>query len=264
MQTPSFPTFFRNSTLIALGVTPLTLVVSSLGAYGLSKYRTRGRRVLLMAILTSQTFPTVLILVPFYTFALQVHLNDTYLGILLAQTSGALPFCMWTLKSYMDAVPGELVEASLIDGCSKVGTYLRIALPTSLPGRGRLLRLYRVVGRLPLCLRDLRQRSHGHPADLPVSHQQLAAAELEHDRRHHGAGHSARGDRLRLCAALADRRVTGRSGQGLTTPRSVQAEGIDSFLSHGILAPEGHSSSALRMLYSSERGHTGRVSPFSA
>ena len=134
LQTPSFGTFFRNSVIIALGVTALTLVVSSLGAYGLSKYRTRGRRVLLMAILTSQTFPAVLILVPFYTLVLQVHLNDTYLGIMLAQTSGALPFCMWTLKSYMDAVPGALVDASLIDGCSKLGTYLRIVLPTSLPG----------------------------------------------------------------------------------------------------------------------------------
>ncbi len=134
LQTSAFATFFRNSVFIALGVTALTLLVSSLGAYGLSKYRTRGRRVLLMAILTSQTFPAVLILVPFYTFVLQVHLNDTYLGIILAQTSGALPFCMWTLKSYMDAVPGELVEASLIDGCTKLGTYLRIVLPTSLPG----------------------------------------------------------------------------------------------------------------------------------
>jgi ABC-type glycerol-3-phosphate transport system permease component len=134
LQTPSFATFFRNSVIVALGVTALTLVVSSLGAYGLSKYRTRGRRVLLMAILTSQTFPAVLILVPFYTLVLQVHLNDTYLGIMLAQTSGALPFCMWTLKSYMDAVPGALVDASLIDGCSKLGTYVRIVLPTSLPG----------------------------------------------------------------------------------------------------------------------------------
>lgn len=134
LQTPAFVTFFRNSAIIALGVTALTLLVSSLGAYGLSKYRTRGRRFLLMGILTSQTFPAVLILVPFYTFVLQVHLNDTYVGIILAQTSGALPFCMWTLKSYMDAVPEALVDASLIDGCSKLGTYLRIVLPTSLPG----------------------------------------------------------------------------------------------------------------------------------
>jgi ABC-type glycerol-3-phosphate transport system permease component len=133
-QTPMFGTFFRNSVIVALGVTALTLAVSSLGAYGLSKYRVRGRRVLLMGILTSQTFPAVLILVPFYTLVLQVHLNDTYLGIVLAQTSGALPFCMWTLKSYMDAVPDALVDASLVDGCSKLGTYLRIVLPTSLPG----------------------------------------------------------------------------------------------------------------------------------
>lgn len=134
LQTPSFLTFVRNSIIIAAGVTALTLIVSSLGAFGLSKYRGRGRRVLLMAILTSQTFPAVLILVPFYTFVLQVHLNNTYVGIMLAQTSGALPFCMWTLKSYMDAVPGALVDAALIDGCSKLGTYLRIVLPTSLPG----------------------------------------------------------------------------------------------------------------------------------
>lgn len=87
-----------------------------------------------MLILTSQTFPGVLILVPFYTFVLQVNLNNTFLGIMLAQTSAVLPFCMWTLKSYMDAVPDALVEAALIDGCGRLSTYLRIVLPISLPG----------------------------------------------------------------------------------------------------------------------------------
>jgi ABC-type glycerol-3-phosphate transport system permease component len=133
-QIPSVPTFLRNSAVIALGVTALSLLVSSLGAYGLSKYRTRGRRGVLVVILTSQTFPGVLILVPFYTLILQLNLNDTYLGIILAQTSGALPFCMWTLKSYMDGVPDALVDASLVDGCGRLGTYLRIMLPTTLPG----------------------------------------------------------------------------------------------------------------------------------
>jgi multiple sugar transport system permease protein len=133
-QTPGVPGFLRNSVIVALGVTAISLLVSSLAAYGLSKYRTRGRRGLLMLILTSQTFPGVLILVPFYTLVLQLNLNDTFLGIILAQTIGVLPFCMWTLKSYMDAVPDALVEASLIDGSGRLGTYLRIVLPTSLPG----------------------------------------------------------------------------------------------------------------------------------
>ncbi|HZS86224.1 MAG TPA: carbohydrate ABC transporter permease [Chloroflexota bacterium] len=133
-QTPGVPTFLANSVIVALGVTAISLVVSSLAAYGLSKYRTRGRRGLLMLILTSQTFPGVLILVPFYTFVLQVNLNNTFLGIMLAQTSGVLPFCMWTLKSYMDAVPDALVEAAQIDGCGRLATYLRIVLPISLPG----------------------------------------------------------------------------------------------------------------------------------
>lgn len=133
-QTPGVPTFLRNSAIVALGVTAISLLVSSLAAYGLSKYRTRGRSGLLMLILTSQTFPGVLILVPFYTFVLQVNLNNTFLGIMLAQTSAVLPFCMWTLKSYMDAVPDALVEAALIDGCGRLSTYLRIVLPISLPG----------------------------------------------------------------------------------------------------------------------------------
>jgi multiple sugar transport system permease protein len=133
-NTPGVPTFLRNSVIIALGVTLLSLVVSSLGAYGLSKYRTRGRRSLVVLILTSQTFPGVLIVVPFYTLILQLSLNDTYLGVILAQSVGTLPFCMWTLKSYMDGVPDDLVDASLIDGCGRLGTFLRIMLPTTLPG----------------------------------------------------------------------------------------------------------------------------------
>lgn len=133
-NTPDVPTFMRNSVIIALGVTTMSLVVSSVGAYGLSKYRTRGRRGLVVLILTSQTFPGVLILVPFYTLILQMNLNDTYLGVILAQSVGTLPFCVWTLKGYMDGVPDALVDASLIDGCGRLGTYLRVMLPTTLPG----------------------------------------------------------------------------------------------------------------------------------
>jgi ABC-type glycerol-3-phosphate transport system permease component len=133
-NTPGVPTFLRNSVIIALGVTTLSLVVSSLGAYGLSKYHTRGRRSLVVVVLSSQTFPGVLILVPFYTLILQLNLNDTYMGVILAQCVGTLPFCIWTLKGYMDGVPDALVDASLIDGCGRLGSFLRVILPTTLPG----------------------------------------------------------------------------------------------------------------------------------
>lgn len=133
-NTPGFPLFFRNSVLIALCVTALTLVVSSLGAYGLSKYRVPGRRSLLVAILLSQMFPPVLILVPFYTLILNLHLADTYLGMILSHTILALPFCMWMLKSYMDSVPGALIESALVDGSGRLGALVRIVLPTSLSG----------------------------------------------------------------------------------------------------------------------------------
>jgi ABC-type glycerol-3-phosphate transport system permease component len=130
----SIEIYLKNSTIIALSVTALTLVVSTLAAYGLSKYRIWGRRGLLITILTSQMFPGVLILVPFYTLIVDLHLPNTYLGIILAHSILALPFCVWMLKSYMDAVPQALIEAALVDGCTKLNALVRVVLPTSLPG----------------------------------------------------------------------------------------------------------------------------------
>lgn len=130
----SFETYLKNSTIIALSVTVLSVVISTLAAYGLSKYRIWGRRGLLIALLTSQMFPGVLILVPFYTLILDLHLSDTYLGIILSHSILALPFCVWMLKSYMDAVPQALIEQSLVDGCTKLSALIRIVLPTSLSG----------------------------------------------------------------------------------------------------------------------------------
>lgn len=133
-QFSPFLTFFRNSTITALGVTALALVISSPGAFGLSKYQVRGRRGLVVAILASQMLPPVLILVPFYTLVVTLGLSDTYVGIVLAHTVLALPFCMWMLKGYMDAVPSALAEAAQVDGCTKLGTFLRVMLPASAPG----------------------------------------------------------------------------------------------------------------------------------
>jgi ABC-type glycerol-3-phosphate transport system permease component len=133
-QFSPFLTFFRNSTITALGVTLLALGIASPGAFGLSKYPARGRRGLVISILTSQMLPPVLILVPFYTMVVAWGLSDTYAGIVLAHTVLALPFCIWMLKSYMDAVPSVLVEAAQVDGCTKLGTFLRIMLPAATPG----------------------------------------------------------------------------------------------------------------------------------
>jgi ABC-type glycerol-3-phosphate transport system permease component len=130
----SIETFLKNSTIIAVSVTAVSLVVATLAAYGLSKYRIWGRRGLLIVLLTSQMFPGVLILVPFYTLILDFHLSNTYVGIILAHSILALPFCVWMLKSYMDAVPQALIEASLVDGCTKLSALMRVVLPTSLPG----------------------------------------------------------------------------------------------------------------------------------
>jgi ABC-type glycerol-3-phosphate transport system permease component len=72
--------------------------------------------------------------VPFYTLILDFHLSNTYLGIILADSILALPFCVWMLKSYMDQVPQALIEAAVVDGCNRLSALIRVVLPTSLPG----------------------------------------------------------------------------------------------------------------------------------
>lgn len=123
-----------NSFKIATGVTIITMLLATMGGYGLSRYRVRGRDLFILGIFSSQMFPPVLILLPLYTWFLRLRLIDTYPGIILAQTMLSLPFTVWMLKGYFDGTPKELDEAARIDGCSTLGILFRIIFPIAAPG----------------------------------------------------------------------------------------------------------------------------------
>jgi ABC-type glycerol-3-phosphate transport system permease component len=126
--------FLVNSFLIAGSVMLLVVLLGSLGAYALSRFSLRGKNWLMMSTLLPQFFPYVLILIPFYVLMSNLGLVDTHIGLILTHTSITLPFAIWMLTGYFNAIPKELDQAALIDGCSRLGVLFRIIYPTALPG----------------------------------------------------------------------------------------------------------------------------------
>ena len=133
-QISNFVTFLLNSFVIAFSVMILTVFLGSLGAYSLSRFALKGKRLFMMAALLPQFFPYVLVLIPFYVLMSNLNLVDSHLGLILTHTSITLPFALWMLTGYFNAIPKELDQAALIDGCSRLGVLFRILYPVAIPG----------------------------------------------------------------------------------------------------------------------------------
>jgi multiple sugar transport system permease protein len=119
---------------LATCTTLLAVFVGSLAAYALSRFALRGKPIFMTAALLPQFFPYVLILIPFYVLMTNLGLVDTHVGLILTHTSITLPFGLWMLTGYFNAIPRELDQAASIDGCSRLGVLFRIIYPIAVPG----------------------------------------------------------------------------------------------------------------------------------
>ncbi len=129
----SFAGNLLNSLVIAIGATLLGLTVSVPAAYAFSRFRFPGRRFLMTQFLVINMFPVVLIIIPLFVLMRQLGLIDTFLGIILGHSTFAIPFSVWMLTSYMNAIPADLDEAARIDGASRLQTILLVILPVVAP-----------------------------------------------------------------------------------------------------------------------------------
>jgi multiple sugar transport system permease protein len=120
-----------NSLVIAALVTAITVAVSTLAAYGLSRGTFRGRRALLAVTVASIMVPPQLLIVPLFRQALLFDLVDTYWGVILPQV--VAPIMVFILKRFFDGIPRELEEAARIDGASELRLFWSIVLPLSRP-----------------------------------------------------------------------------------------------------------------------------------
>ncbi len=134
----SFMELARNSFFVA-SVTSLTSVLIGVtAAYAFSRIDFRGREVLMVAILAVLMLPAVATIAPLFVLLTRVQIGDftlgrSLIGVIVAITSGMLPFAIWNLKGYLDTIPRELEEAASVDGATRNQSFVRIILPLAVP-----------------------------------------------------------------------------------------------------------------------------------
>jgi ABC-type glycerol-3-phosphate transport system permease component len=123
------PRYVLNSLIYSLATVAFVLAAGIFSAYGLSKYPYRGSNFILISFLVTRILPPLSLLLPFYMIYRYTGLIDTRLSVILFSIYLAYPLAVWILKSFFDTHPKELMEAGLIDGCSRIGVLFKIVLP---------------------------------------------------------------------------------------------------------------------------------------
>jgi multiple sugar transport system permease protein len=119
---------------VAATVTVIALIISSLAAYSMARFRYRWKSLFGRLILFAYLTPTSLLFIPLSVLMAQLHMANSLYGLILVYLTFSLPLATWLLQGYFRSVPRELEEQGLIDGLTRLGALVRIVLPLSAPG----------------------------------------------------------------------------------------------------------------------------------
>src|SRR5437899_7542553 len=125
--------YLRNSVVVAVGSTVLSMIIAVLGAYAIARLNFPGRALLARGLVFTYLVPTSLLFIPMFAMMSVLRLTDSLHGLIIAYLGFDVPFCTWLLMGYFKSVPVELEEAARVDGCNRVTALVRIVLPMSLP-----------------------------------------------------------------------------------------------------------------------------------
>jgi ABC-type glycerol-3-phosphate transport system permease component len=123
-----------NSLVLCLGSVVLSTAVAIVAAYVFSRIRFRGKRPLFAAVMLGQTFPWIILVTPIFILFARLGLLNNYLGMIFVYVSVSIPFSIYLLAGYLEAVPRSLDEAAILDGCSQFQVIWRIVFPLMVPG----------------------------------------------------------------------------------------------------------------------------------
>ncbi|SCL53180.1 carbohydrate ABC transporter permease [Micromonospora chersina] len=128
-----FLAFIRNSGIVALSATALTLVIAIPGAYAVSRLRFFGRRQVSALFLAVYLFPSIVIAIPLFVVFTRAGLRGSLVGLVLVYISQTLPVSVYMLKNYFETIPVSLEESAAIDGAGRLGIIRRVSLPLAAP-----------------------------------------------------------------------------------------------------------------------------------
>ena len=134
LELTDYPQHFVNSVIVAVVTVAVTMVFSVMIAYAVTRQRIRGKKLIVGAMLYAYMFPPLLIAIPMFTIFVQLGLSDTLTGLIASHLTLTLPLGVWFLWGFFKGMPFELEEAAMVDGCTRLGAFLRVVLPLSLPG----------------------------------------------------------------------------------------------------------------------------------
>lgn len=124
-------TWYWNSFVVAFFTTVLTVVVASMSGYALARMEFRGSRSLFLIYVMALMIPSEALIIPMYLLAARSNLTDTYTALIMPLVAST--FAVYLFRQFFFALPKELEDAALIDGCSRLGAFVRIALPLATP-----------------------------------------------------------------------------------------------------------------------------------
>lgn len=128
-----------NSIVVSGATILIAIPLATIAAYAFSRYLFLGNRVLLVWILTTQFIPAIVVAIPFFTLfrSLEIFggsLLGTRTGLIIVNMSIVLPYAIWMIKGFVDALPTEIEEAAYVDGCNDFQVLFYISLPLIRPG----------------------------------------------------------------------------------------------------------------------------------
>jgi multiple sugar transport system permease protein len=122
------------SALVSILTVSITIPLAAAAAYVISRHNFRGRDSLFVAILVTQFVPAVVVAIPFFTLFRELRLIDTPWALIIIYLSFTLPYAIWLLRGFFDALPVEIDEAAYIDGCNEFQVLRYITVPLVMPG----------------------------------------------------------------------------------------------------------------------------------
>ncbi len=134
LEGSSFLSALRMSLVVTLSTVLLVLVFAFLAALAISRFRFRGRKSFVVALLFIQMLPAEGLFIAQYRMLSSAELLNTAIGVTVLYTAAVVPFTVWMLRGFVAGVPAELEEAAMVDGLSRTGAFVRITFPLLAPG----------------------------------------------------------------------------------------------------------------------------------
>jgi len=132
----NFARYLSNAMIVAVATTAWGVGVAAWSGYGFARFDFRFKPAMMAFVLAAQSFPRILLVIPYFQLVNRLDLKDTYLALILAYSTFIQPLCLWIMKEYFEQIPRELDEAALVDGASPYRAFWDIILPLARPALG--------------------------------------------------------------------------------------------------------------------------------